>query len=196
MGLEKINFKNYPDTSTPLNAENLNQMQDNMDEALSDFIDNSGGYPVPIGAIFPYAGMFAPEGYLLCDGSAVSRTEYAELFNVLGDNFGIGDRYTTFNVPNLKGRVPIGRDPDDDDLWILGSNGGEKEHTLTVDEMPSHNHGIGVLTRIGAEGGNKNFVGGSDRTYTSTDIIDAEGGGQPHNNLPPYVILNYIIKAK
>lgn len=94
----------------------------------------------PTGAITAYAGTTAPAGWLLCDGAAVSRTTYATLFGVIGTTFGVGDNVTTFNVPNLKGRVIVGRDAGQTEFDVLGETGGAKAHTLTQSEMPSHTH--------------------------------------------------------
>jgi microcystin-dependent protein len=105
------------------------------------------------GTIIPYGGSSAPSGFLICDGSAVNRTTYATLFGVIGTTFGSGDGSTTFNVPDLRGRIPAGRDnmggsaasrltsttmsPDGN---TVGATGGEQTHTLTTAELASHNH--------------------------------------------------------
>jgi microcystin-dependent protein len=86
----------------------------------------------------PFAGSVAPEGYLLCDGSAVSRTDYADLFAAIGTVYGAGDGSTTFNVPDLSGRVVLGVSQS----HVLGSTGGEATHTLTEQEMPAHSHTV------------------------------------------------------
>lgn len=95
---------------------------------------------VPVGVLYPFGGSVAPTDYLLCDGSAVSRTEYSELFNVIGTSYGEGDGETTFNLPNLKGKVPVGLDSNDTDFDTLGNEYGEKTHQLTIDEIASHTH--------------------------------------------------------
>ena len=104
----------------------------------------AGGMPTgdtfPIGAITSYAGDTAPTNWLICDGSAISRTTYADLFDAIGTTYGIGDGSTTFNLPNLKGRVITGLDSSQTEFDTLGETGGEKTHTLTVNEMPSHTH--------------------------------------------------------
>lgn len=110
----------------------------------------------PIGAVLDYAGTAAPSGWLLCYGQAVSRTTYALLFAALGTTHGIGDGSTTFNVPDLRGRVVAGQDdmggasanrltsPINGDT--LGAAGGSESHTLIQAELPSHTHGAGSLS--------------------------------------------------
>lgn len=91
-----------------------------------------------IGSIVPFAGSTLPNGYLLCDGSSVSRTDYAELFSVIGTKFGSGDGSATFNVPNLNGRLAIGQSNE----HLFASYGGEETHALTIDEIASHLHSV------------------------------------------------------
>lgn len=92
----------------------------------------------PAGIILPYAGSTAPEGYLMCDGSAVSRSTYASLFTAIGTTYGAGDGSTTFNVPDLAGRVVIGVSGS----HALGSTGGEATHTLLSSELGVHSHEV------------------------------------------------------
>lgn len=94
----------------------------------------------PTGEISMWATGSAPTGWLICDGSAISRTTYAALFAVIGTVYGAGDGSTTFNLPNLKGRVVVGRDSADADWDTLGETRGSKTHTLTISEMPVHSH--------------------------------------------------------
>ena len=93
---------------------------------------------VPAGIIEPFAGTTVPAGYLLCDGSAVDRTTYATLFGVIGTTFGAGDGSTTFNLPDLSGRVPLGVSS----THLLGSAGGSETVTLTESELPAHVHEV------------------------------------------------------
>ena len=92
----------------------------------------------PAGIVMPFAGSTAPHGYLLCDGSAVSRTDYADLFTAIGTTYGAGDGSTTFNLPNLSGRVVLGVSQS----HALGTTGGEASHTLTEQELPAHSHTV------------------------------------------------------
>jgi len=100
----------------------------------------SGTAGVPIGGVTLHAGSTAPVGWFLCDGTAVSRTTYAALFASISTTYGVGDGSTTFNLPNIKGRVPVGRDSGDTDWDTLGETRGAKTHILVTGEMPSHGH--------------------------------------------------------
>lgn len=165
-------------------------------EELGRGIRNSNPSGVlPIGALLPYAGSSAPDGFLLCDGAEVSRTAYASLFAVIGTTYGAGNGTTTFGVPDLRGRVPVGVDGTANRLTAndaLGQSGGAEKHTLTVDEMPSHAHvheaiHYDAVSSFGAYQ-NQGFVHvGQNTAFT--------GGDQPHNNMPPFQIVNYIIKT-
>jgi len=88
-------------------------------------------------------GSRTPSGYLLCDGTAYARTDYSNLYSVIGVAFGAGDGTTTFNVPDLRGRVPMGAGAGAGlTARALGARGGEESHLLTAAEMPSHGHGV------------------------------------------------------
>lgn len=104
---------------------------------------------VPAGLIEPFAGSTVPAGFLLCDGAAVSRTTYATLYAVIGDTFGAGDGETTFNLPDLSGRVPLGVSMS----HALGTTGGSETITITEAELPAHVHEVpqhGHADTIGA----------------------------------------------
>ena len=156
----------------------------------------AGGETLKLGTILPFSGSTLPTGYLFCDGSAVSRTTYAGLFDVIGTTFGSGDGSTTFNLPNLKGKVPVGLDSNDTDFDTLGETGGEKTHTLTVNEMPSHTHKVRYVGNYanGIAGGQPGTSRDATPGYNEL-ILAKEGGSQAHNNLQPYIVINYIIKA-
>ena len=90
------------------------------------------------GSICLYAGSVPPVGFLECDGSAVSRTTYSDLFGILGTAYGAGDGSTTFNIPDLSGRVVVGSSVS----YAIGSAGGEESHTLLTSEIPVHLHEV------------------------------------------------------
>ena len=214
--MKKLYYKGnqYIDSSIPVNATHtptantiskfdLNAKMnstDMTDAQIDAFMDDIPYAPmvindtVPIGAIQAFGGANAPKNWLICNGSAVSRTTYAKLFSVIGTTYGQGDGATTFNLPNLAGKVAVGSGTD----YVLGSSGGEETHTLTATEMPSHTHTIGsgrALVNANGAGTACTAAGGSALGFAfMTEIADATGGGGAHNNMQPYVVTNYIIK--
>jgi microcystin-dependent protein len=172
--------------------------------ALYDVLGNliAGGTlfaDAPVGVINPFGGTTAPEGWLLCNGQAISRTDYADLFDVIGTAFGSGDGSTTFNVPDMRGKVPVGFNSSETEFDNLGETGGEKTHTLQISEIPSHNHSYSYMT-TGATPtyGRCTFTGAGEGYNFSgtTKNTENKGGGESHNNLQPYNTVNFIIKAK
>lgn len=169
---------------------------------------------VPVGAGHEFYGDTPPTGYLFCDGMAVSRTAYANLFAVIGTKYGAGDGSTTFNLPDKRSRVGVGLNGADGDFSTLGKTGGEKVHALNVNEIPSHGHGAstdgqglhshdfwaqgeGGGRGYGYVGNGANWQGGriaNNGIHGHNVYIANTGGNQPHNNMPPYLVCNYIIK--
>ena len=149
--------------------------------------DEPTGY-APIGCIIAYAGNNIPNGWLSCDGSAISRTTYEALFNAISNIYGNGDGSSTFNLPNLNGKVIIGVSSS----HILASTGGEETHVLTIDEMPSHNHSANAWL---SDSGGSTFARRATSSTVGTLYTNNTGGGQAHNNMQPYITLNYIIRA-
>ena len=171
--------------------------QDN-DVEWIDNIGQGGGDTLPIGAILPFSGDIIPNGWLLCDGSVIEQEDYPELFEVLAGNYGIINR-EKIRLPDLRGKVTIGKDSTDADFDTLGNTGGEKTHTLTVNEMPSHSHPLnGSTDYVGIDGtggeAHGEMRGGNNFRWKIGQ--QSKGNDQPHNNLQPYIVTNYIIKAK
>jgi microcystin-dependent protein len=178
-------------------------------EDLNDTFAASGS---PIGTVIAYAGSSAPTGWLLCAGQNVSRTTYADLFTVIGTDYGVGDGSTTFAVPDLRGRVAAGLDnmggSDAGRLDLantLGTTAGAQTHTLTVTEMPSHTHTQNPhahsKTTSTAGSSTQQVQIGSATTTNDAFVVDNTtatnnntGGDGAHNNLQPTILLNYLIK--
>ena len=120
----------YPEPSDYVTdgATAIEQLADTLDAALVNRL-------IPTGTVQMFAGAAAPAGWLVCDGSNVSRTTFAALFAVIGITYGPGNGTTTFTLPNLRGRVPVGQDPTDATFDALGETGGAKTHTLTAAEI-------------------------------------------------------------
>lgn len=193
--MQKIDFVNAQQPA--INDTNLNQMQLNIENAINAQV---AGDTLPVGCIVPFTSDTVPENWLLCDGQAVSRTTYALLFSIIGTTYGVGDGSTTFNLPNLKGKVPVGYDSTQTEFDTLGETGGEKTHTQTVAEMPSHYHSQSLQGgSSGNPGGNAGYnwsVPTNQYFYGGDDLATRTGNGQPMNNLQPYIVTNYIIKAQ
>lgn len=151
------------------------------------YVDTSIVDLLPPGCIHAYAGSTAPTGYLLCDGSLVSTTTYSTLFAIIGYTYGGGGG--NFALPNLKGKIAVGYNAADSDFNVLGKTGGDKEVTLTIDEMPSHHHSLNMDTLPWSV----LYGTGSFRPGTTLNT-ESTGGSQPHQNLQPYITLNFIIK--
>jgi microcystin-dependent protein len=158
----------------------------------------------PAGAVIPFAGTSAPTGWLLCFGQAVSRTTYAALFAITSTTYGVGDGSTTFNLPDLRGRVVAG----EDDMGgtsanrltnqsgglngdVLGAVGGAETHTLVTAELAAHTHTINGASGSGST--NTNLDAASSNTRS--EATSSTGSGTAHNNVQPTIILNYIIKT-
>ena len=226
-------------------------------EVLSSAVPNVTEI-MPAGTVTQTARTTAPTGWLLCEGQAVSRTTFARLFDAIGTTYGAGDGSTTFTLPNLKGRVPVGRDDSQTEFDALGETSGAKTVTLNETQIPSHNHtgttssdgahthtfsgttstggshqhtgarggtaalvltqtaagdggvanrwhladgssgGVGILGTLAAGSHSHTYSGttsGASTNHTHSFTTANTGGGSAHNNLQPYIVLNYMIKV-
>ncbi len=146
---------------------------------------------LPPGVVLPFAGGVAPYGFLLCDGTAYSTGDFPVLFSLIGYAYGGGAG--SFAVPNMKGRVAVGLDAAQTEFDALGEVGGAKTHTLTINEMPSHNHSYFNQPNSHEVAVSLTTTGTADDVNVNQTTGDT-GGGLPHNNLQPYLVMNYIIK--
>lgn len=155
----------------------------------------------PIGSISAFAGAIGdiPANWLPCDGDEISRSTYANLFAIIGETYGVGDGLTTFNLPNLRGRVPQGANyaqlPNGTNgtytTRARGVSVGEENHTLLLAELPSHTH-----TSHSQTNANHNAAGGATDFGTGTNANSGTNGTDtPHNNMQPFVVDYYIIKT-
>lgn len=133
----------------------------------------------------------APTGWLLCDGSAVSRATYSALFAAMGTIYGVGDGSTTFNLPDTRGRAVAGAGTGSGlTARSLGQTMGEENHQLTIPELPAHRHsaksGSSASATAGAAGG---------VSATGSDPTSSVGSDTPHNNMQPSLVLNWIVKT-
>jgi len=164
-----------------------------------------------LGEIKMFGGNFAPAGWALCNGQLLSISQYAALFSILGTTYG-GNGVQTFALPNLQGRVPM--------HWgtglglttrVIGESSGTENVTLTISQMPQHNHLINASTTVATQVLPTNFilaqsvdagVGGtpsnfiepaSANTTLAPTAVSMAGGSTPHNNMQPYLAVSFII---
>jgi microcystin-dependent protein len=141
---------------------------------------------------------FAPAGWNFCDGSTLPISQFDTLFTLIGTTYG-GNGQTTFNVPDLRGRTPIHQGNGS----LISQTGGVETVTLNINQLPAHTHALLATTNNVTTNapGNNNTVGANVKTYASESpsnamnaaMIGSVGGSQPHDNLQPYLALNWII---
>ena len=157
---------------------------------------------VPVGSMQAFAGSSAPTGWLLCDGTTASRTTYSNLFSVIGTTYGVGDGSTTFGLPDMRGRVPMGAGTGNQQGGT-GSGvitGGTSLAARTAgqfggdERLQSHAHGVYAGHGAGATGLPQLSTGFDKAIYGIGELMGTAGAGSGQN-MPPFVVLNYIIKA-
>ena len=209
--------------ATQVNA-NFQALRDGVNDITLDQIASAvQALLVPTGAVMPFGGDAAPTGWLLADGSVVSRTTYAALFAVYSTKFGAGDGSTTFGLPNLKGKGPVGRDAAIADFDTVGESGGSR--TIAAGQLPAHTHpdNIAVAANTVTPGATPWFPvndsswgiaivslsGGTVRVPAPNGLVDSyTNGSHAHSktggvqaNTPagsaydqPFQVFNYIVK--
>jgi len=158
-----------------------------------------------VGEIRMFAGNFPPNGWMFCEGQLLPISENETLFNLIGTTYG-GDGQSTFNLPDLRGRVPIhqGTNPSTGSNFLIGEAAGVETVTLTNSQTPQHSHALQATSAIGTQanpGGNLLANSQGPQPYIQEDpdaglnvqALAAAGGSQPHDNMQPYLGINFII---
>lgn len=155
---------------------------------------------IPTGAMLPYGGAIAPNGYSFCDGGELNRTTDARLFAVIGTTYGAGNGTTTFNKPDKRGRSSMGAGQGVGlTTRVLGTKLGEEQHTLVDAEVPAQTVTVRVDDENGSGGGGavgikRTALIGGETFSNAFPTITSEGGGGPHNTIHPVEVDNWIIK--
>ena len=196
MALESATYISDLNTSNPTATDNISEADDHLrlvKAAIKTTFPNITGavtathstinsipssfFTMPSGSIIVYAGSSAPSGWLICDGSAISRSTYSVLFGIISTTYGVGDSSSTFNIPDLTGRVPVGKEGSQNRITnalvgltstALGNVGGSQGHTLTAAQsgVPAHTHGLTMNPH------NHTFVGDS-HSHTLSHGLDS-----------------------
>lgn len=151
-----------------------------------------------IGEIRMFAGNFAPVGWAFCDGSIIPIDQNDALFNLIGTTYG-GDGQTTFALPNLQSRVPVHVGPG----FALGQSGGVESVTLTTSQIPAHSHVPQGNSNTGdqsnpsgalwANSPSKLYIAPPPNANMDPGAIGSAGGSQPHDNMLPFLVINFIL---
>ena len=156
-----------------------------------------------VGEIRMFAGTFAPNGWMFCEGAPLPISENDVLFQLIGTTYG-GDGEETFNLPNLASRVPIhmGTGPDGT-TYQIGEMAGTEQETLTVQQIPNHTHPFTVSTADGTQNSTAGNTVCSSPSVTlfiedtpdsnMANVVTPAGGSQPHENTQPFLCINFII---
>lgn len=178
----------WMDDGDNLTSEQWDELQADIAALMLALITEVEDMGVPIGFIIPSAASHGVGGYLLCDGAEYSYLTYPLLFGAIDEVFHTGEG--NFVVPDLSSRYVLGHGGGED----VADTGGERDHTLIVDEMPAHGHGIRYAMDTSASGSSSRLKVTSPTT-TDWDNVLSTGGDAAHNNLPPFIVLKYWIRA-
>lgn len=211
VGSENFSWSDFKTFKTPRELEEYDKTQDAKIALLA---------PPPLGIVQIWAGKVVPLGYELCEGQQLKISEYPELYAAIGSTYNsaysyTGTRYSTmsgyFRLPDLRGRFLVGYNASDADYNAYGRIGGEKKHTLTASEIPSHSHEMRDYYYVenSSTGGisGSEYIGGnwlgsaktdSDNNYLyyKNHNTDPVGSGYSHENRPPYYSFAYIMRTK
>ena len=151
-----------------------------------------------IGEIRMFGGNFAPQGWMFCEGQLLPISDNVTLFNLIGTTYG-GNGQTTFALPDLRGRLPLHAGPG----FTLGQNGGVEQVTLTVPQIPAHNHPMLATKDIPTQSNPANnltgqaaakfYRNGNPSVTLNPGMVGLTGGSQPHSNFQPYLCIDFII---
>jgi microcystin-dependent protein len=150
-----------------------------------------------IGEIRMFGGNFAPLGWAFCDGAVIAISQNEALFSLIGTTYG-GDGQTTFQLPDLRGRLPVHQGSN----YVLGQAAGAESVTVTVNQMPQHTHTVSARASATAGSPSGAMYGGNTTgtIYSATPsaqmnaaMIGIGGGSQPHSNMMPYGVVSFII---
>ncbi len=153
-----------------------------------------------VGEIRMFGGNFAPAGWMLCQGQILAIADYSTLFNLIGTTYG-GDGQLTFGLPDLQGRVPVHQGTNGPSTSVIGESGGAETVTIIDPQLASHTHGL-PASDTAASGSSP--VGGIPAAWSATQYgdtvtgamgaaVQAAGGNQPHDNMVPFLAVNFII---
>jgi microcystin-dependent protein len=158
-----------------------------------------------IGEMRIFAGNFAPVGWLLCQGQALAISDYDVLYALLGTTYG-GDGVSTFNLPNLSSRIPVHPGSNGGTAYTMGQMGGAESVTLTSSQLPVHSHAFGASSgaatanspsgAVPAVWSDEPFSTAAPTASMATTALGVAGGSQPHDNMPPFLCLNFIIATE
>jgi microcystin-dependent protein len=156
-----------------------------------------------VGEIRMFAGNFAPAGWMLCQGQTLPISENDVLFQLIGTTYG-GDGQETFNLPDLQSRVPVHMGNGGGGSYIIGQPAGVESVTLTTSQIPAHSHpplcNSGAGGQAGPQGGvwaqlatNPPYASVAPANNMAPSAIGSSGGSQPHDNMVPFLVINFII---
>ena len=156
-----------------------------------------------VGEIRLFAGNFAPDGWAFCDGQLLAIATNEVLFDLIGTTYG-GDGQTTYALPDLRGRVPVHQGNNGQSNYVQGQAGGVESVTLATNQMPAHTHAMYASTSpasvthgptevLGSSTAMNLYGTGAPNMAMDPNALIPVGGNQPHENMPPFVALSYII---